>query len=456
MNLMKIKDSLEYFINSIYFHIFIAVLTLFGNLFSCEIAVLCISFAFVFIGLCICEDMRFILSPILFINFTISTKSLNNGLFLKNGFIVWAIVMVAVLIGFIIFHFIKYKKSFKPVLKSKFFMGYMALFSIYLLNGLFNSFYTVGSFLFVLVMIAMFSIPFFVFGAGIKPSKELKEHFILIMLLTSAIVIIELFNLIVFGDVISNGAFIKERIALGWSTWNGIGAILAVCLPIHFYMAITKEHGYIFFITAIISYVSIALTLSRGSLLVATFISLVCVIIGCIKGKNVKLFRICTLTAIVCATILLIALWDKISTVLSDYLERGFDDNGRFELYKVGIKAFLDHPIFGAGFANIYSYGPITPEFFAISTPIMCHNTIIQILASCGIVGICGYFFHRYQTIRFAFKYRSSLFVIFSALCISALLLTSLLDVHFFITYHILYYSTIICIVEKYISSNNI
>ena len=324
------------------------------------------------------------------------------------------------------------------------------LFSVYLLNGLFNSPYkNIGAFLFVALMIVMFSFPLFIFGAGIKPSKELKDHFLIIIFLTSVIVMIELFALILFGDVINDGSLIKEHIVLGWSTWNGIGAILAVCLPVHFYLAITKKHGYIFFITAIISYLAIALTLSRASLLVATLLAAICVIIGCIKGENVKMFRIATLIAALLALIGFIVFWSKISTVFTDYLERGFSDNGRFGLYKDGMKSFFAHPIFGAGFANVYSIGPVTPEFFAISTPIMCHNTIIQILASCGVIGLCGYLFHRYQTLKFLYEQRKSLFSVFSALCVSALLFTSLLDVHFFITYHILYYATILCVAEK-------
>jgi hypothetical protein len=74
--------------------------------------------------------------------------------------------------------------------------------------------------------------------------------------------------------------------------------------------------------------------------------------------------------------------------------------------------------------------------------PARYHNTYVQLLASCGSVGFFAYVYHRYDTLRMVFK-EQNIEKYFLNLCISGLLLTSLLDCHFFnfgpgLTYSIL------------------
>lgn len=466
MNLLKIKNGFLTFLNGYIFPVCVAVLALISSIFGLEIVTICAIAIICSLGIIFCDDLRFMLSPVLFITFAISNKSLSSGLFGKTGFVISVVVAILVLVGSIIAHFVIYKVSFKPVLKSKLFPAFIVLFLVYLLGGAFNlkkysidgvnlGGFSIEGLIFVLVMILMLSIPFFLLGSGIKSSSDLRKYFVWVLFLGSIIVTLSVFHLICFGDVFKNGSIIKEKIVLGWSTWNGIGAILTVLLPVHFYIASIYKRGYIFFITGIISYLAIVLTLSRASLLVSTLILILCVIYGCIKGENKKLFRILTLVGIIVAILGIIILWNKISAVLVDYLNRGFDDNGRFQLYVWALQTFLRHPILGSGFEYVYVIKPVQSDILAIGTPFLCHNTLIEILAACGIIGFCGYIYHRYKTAKLFIERRRDSFSVFMALCIIGLLLTSLLDVHFFIFYHILYYSSILTMVEK-VSSTEI
>ena len=74
---------------------------------------------------------------------------------------------------------------------------------------------------------------------------------------------------------------------------------------------------------------------------------------------------------------------------------------GRDEGYVAGWKQFLNHPILGGSFYPI-DYPLFTwatsGEFISFFPP-RWHNTVIQVLASCGIVGMIGYSFHRLQTL---------------------------------------------------------
>ena len=69
-------------------------------------------------------------------------------------------------------------------------------------------------------------------------------------------------------------------------------------------------------------------------------------------------------------------------------------------------------------------------------------------LGSCGVVGIAAYLYHRVSTVRLTFRkpnlYKSTL-----ALCIFTLMAFCLLDVIFFITYPLLFYTLMILFMEK-------
>ena len=127
-----------------------------------------------------------------------------------------------------------------------------------------------------------------------------------------------------------------------------------------------------------------------------------------------------------------------------------FNDSSRFNIYKEGFKAFLKYPVFGQSFfpTDFVPYDFSILDSFSSFFPPRWHNTIIQILSSCGIVGILAYLFHRFQTIKLFFKNRS-LEKSFIFLSILVLLLTSMLDCHFFNIGPTLFYSMALAFSEK-------
>jgi O-antigen ligase len=232
---------------------------------------------------------------------------------------------------------------------------------------------------------------------------------------------------------------------VGWGMWNNIGGMLAMLLPIHFYFAATvKKLGAAFYISGAISFLAIVLTLSRSSLLVSCLIIVISAIACCFFGNNKKICRIITGAIFAIGVLGIILLWNKISSILGDYLSRGLDDNGRFDIYKKGFENFLQNPIFGGGFYSVDAQ----EHTFAFFLPDRYHNTIIQMLGACGIVGLLAYAFHRYQVVRL-FWLKRSLYTFFAFLSICALLLTSLLDNHFFNFYPTFIYSIILAIISN-------
>ena len=86
--------------------------------------------------------------------------------------------------------------------------------------------------------------------------------------------------------------------------------------------------------------------------------------------------------------------------------------------------------------------------FFEQSIYLLCHNTYVQILASCGSVGIIAYLYHRYQTLKLYFK-EINTEKIFLGICIFALILISVLDCHLFNIGPALIYGGVLLCTEK-------
>ena len=321
------------------------------------------------------------------------------------------------------------KRALASFAKSRLLMGFILLSASALLNGCLNfKEYQLGNLLYALAFIFSLLGIFFLFSINLNNNTDLKSYLMFVLYVISVVVTLELFIAFTNQIQIVNGQIVKESVKIGWGMWNNIGGILTLLLPIHFYYATTiKRYGAVFYITGLISYGAIALTLSRSSLLTSTFILLACVVIACFLGSNKLLNRIFTGALFTLGIIAFILLWGKISSILGDYLSRGLDDNGRFEMYLHGLKNFLSHPIFGGGFNSSYA----TEHQFIIFLPYRYHNTIIQLLASGGIVMFMAYSYHRIETLIMCFK-KLTLEKFCIGLCIAGLLSTSLLDCHFF------------------------
>ena len=221
-----------------------------------------------------------------------------------------------------------------------------------------------------------------------------------------------------------------------------MGCMLTMLLPIHFYLAaFSKKFSFVFYLTGVISYIAIVLSLSRSSLLVSTILIFASVIYVCFYGKNKISNRIITVFFIIVGITGIVILWDKIQNILNDYIVRGLSDNGRFNIYIDGLVKYLQYPVFGTGF---FSYSIHQSGWL----PFGFHNTIIQMLASCGTVGIVAYLYHRFKTVQICYKKKSARnFPLY--LSIAGLVLTSLLDVHFFNIYPAFYYSLILLTIER-------
>jgi O-antigen ligase len=126
---------------------------------------------------------------------------------------------------------------------------------------------------------------------------------------------------------------------------------------------------------------------------------------------------------------LIVLLWSKIQSLLGDYFARGFDSNGRYELWAIALKNFADCPIFGRGFSGFESVHKLESGAFAHMGPMptMAHNTLFELLSATGIVGTLAYGYYRVVSLIPVFK-RPTLQKTMLALSLLVTLGGSLLD----------------------------
>ena len=443
----KIKKTVSALLDGYYYPIFVAVIVLIGHLFSCEFFALSLIFVSVFLGFLLCDTLKFLISPFLMALFTVSQKSVLAGTFYSSPFKIFIIICAVTFVCFAVAHFVIYRKKIvvSEFLKSKLFLGYVLLAAAFLLNGLFFfEGFTPGNITYALALIGTLCASFALFAVNLDFTNELKRYFLYVLYVASMVIVVEFFAFFAGQIRIENGEIVKESVIIGWGICNNVGAMMAMLIPIHFYFAAYKKRGYIFYATGVLSYIAVALSLSRASLLAATFLICACAVAVCFIGPNKKQNRIITASLAFVGILGLILLWGKISKVFGDYLSRGFDNNGRFDIWRHGLNEFVRHPIFGAGFYSgyptEYQYVPFLPYRY--------HNTIIQLLATCGLFGFLSYAFHRFQTVKLFLSKKSGV-SLFLALCLSGLLIASLLDNHMFNLYPCIYYSLILLIFEK-------
>ena len=137
----------------------------------------------------------------------------------------------------------------------------------------------------------------------------------------------------------------------------------------------------------------------------------------------------------------------KIKKSLGFSFKNGFSSNSRLDIYENAIEIFYSFPLFGGGFYGINS--TLMPDEVGWNSffPRMWHNTIFQVMATGGLICLFAYLIHRIQTICLIIKKRNTE-NIFAALCIAALLLTSLLDCYLFQLGPMLLYASAFAFIE--------
>lgn len=401
-------------------------------------------------ALLICHDFRFAVLPFLCSIFIVSVQDYtpsNPGYaerYLKPGVLIPLATVLTLLLAALVCFIVRNRKISNPLSKQSILWSMVIFCAALLCNGIFSSHYTVKNLFFVFFMIFSLLVVYILFALFLRFDKTSFDYFLYCLVIAGLLILAEL--VFAYGTTVQfeNGEIVKGSVVLGWGVWTNIGGMLAFLMPACFYFAASHKHGWIGFLLGLFEYFGIVLSQSRGALLVGSLVLVCCLTFLCFCGNNKKINRIFTLGIFSFAVLVFGVFSQKFIGLVQNFLNMGFADNGRFEMWSIGLHNFLKNPIFGSGFYDSYS----TLDWDMGIYPYLYHCTVVQLLGSTGLVGTLAYAYHRFCTVRLVVKHPSAKKT-FLGFCILSLLLFSLTDVLFFKTYPTIYYSLMLLFIER-------
>ncbi len=312
--------------------------------------------------------------------------------------------------------------------------GFAALGLAYLLSGGGSSHYSSRTVLFGFVQIASLAFFYLYFHFTLDFKKIRKDYAPALFFVIGLFLSVQIIGM--YGGKwvhLPDGSVDRTWLYTGWGTYNNVGGVMAMCIPAPFYFVTARKRGYFFMFPAIYFLIAVFLTQSRGSILFGTVVFIACLIWVLIKTRGrvkqgVLLFSIAIILLLM---LLLFAFQGKIDALFASLKEAGTDDSNRFNIWKRCWKTFKGNPVLGVGFYDTPGFGFAYNANHGAFMPARAHNTIIQLFATGGVVLVAAYILHRVETFVLLFK-KPSPEKTFAFFVVLALILTSLLDCHFF------------------------
>ncbi|MBR2937739.1 MAG: O-antigen ligase family protein [Oscillospiraceae bacterium] len=329
--------------------------------------------------------------------------------------------------------------------------GMLVLAITYAISGLTSgqwSEYGLRNLLFSFIQLVAVAGLYFLLSGAVKWELAPREYLPWTAICVGYILVAEMLNIYAAKEVIVNGAISRVEIATGWGHYNSIGALLTIIIPLSFLLT-GKRYGGFAYLSALLFYVILLFTCSRGSILFGTVIFTLSYILSLVHSRNARR-QIWMHIGVLALLIFAVArCWEPIQQLFSDFQTEGLESPERITNYREGMKQFLKFPVFGGSFypVDYWPYAWATADTFSMLFPPRWHNTLVQLLATGGVVCLAGYLFHRVQTIRLFVKDFSTE-KLFLGLSVLALLLTSIVDCHFFNVGPVLTYSAVLAFAE--------
>lgn len=451
----KSAEGFRRFAASKYYIVSVAATALFFFSTGLELAGIVISAVLFAAALIFTDNERYAMPPLLTLIFQLSFR--HDGDKVVNYYsqplaIAFFAVAVIIIAAAMVFYALKIRpnrnRSF-GIKNRKMLLPTAVLAAVTVLGGLFYSPYDFASLLYAFGIGGMF-LAFYIGFAYLTDGTEetriyLAKTTVSVMLLICAeLIVFYAFNFPSYGILSSSW---KGSMTIGWGMSNTIGALLVMLIPSAYYL-MNKNVNFTFnYIAVFIAIDAVYFTMSRAALLVGVPMCVVLSVITFLSKRELRkktAIASALFVAIVVCFALIVILTDKLS-VFADFFIRnsisGSGDvstasRGRTELWAGYWESFKSAPIFGIGFYNaFYKFMSSTMTMFSG----MAHNTVFQYLGSCGIVGIAGYAYHRYASVKLYVKDYSYEKLMFAAGC-AALVLMSLFDVFFTSPYFTMFY----------------
>lgn len=447
------------FLLSPYYFFLIGALTVLASVFSAELVVYSI---FILIGLYISFCGRDYLALIPIVICCYISPSIGNNPGKSESSIFYGesgiyLVCIAVLFALSLIMRLCIDPEFGGMkflrAKRKLLPGMLILGGAYLLGGAFSGHYFdhgMSNILFAFIQFVSIFGMYYLFTGAVNWHRARRGYLAWTGLCVGFSILFQLGYIYITNDVIVEGVIQRERIYSGWGNYNNMGAMLAMMIPFAFQLATIRRRNWIYHLCALSFVFGTIFTCSRSAILVSAVIYMLSCGLLVYKDLHTKSSLVMHFVTLSLVLLLLLFFHDALYHLFQELIERGMNPSNRDEIYKEGMKQFLKFPIFGGSFypTDYIPFDFSEIEAFSSFFPPRWHNTVVQILASCGAVGMAAYLYHRVETAKM-FLQKQFVGKAFIAISILTLLGTSLLDCHLFNVGPALFYSMALAFAEK-------
>lgn len=429
---------------------FAAVATLLmacSEIFAIEIAVIYCYLAFGLLIFLVCDDMLPIV-PMVCCGYMLFSAQNNPGKFPDALFgqpggmlaLFYAIILIVILlVGRLVSMLMEGEKHGAPKLT----LGFLLLGAAYLLGGLFSPYYDGKTVLMGFVQIASLCGFYFYFYYTVRWDKVPAHYLPMIVSIIGVGMLAEIVGMYFNEGVVKeDGTINRVGLYTGWGIYNNVGCVMAMIMPAPVYFAVKQKNGWMYTILSVFFYLGVLLTQSRGAMLFGSVVFLGCIVVTLIGSKKQeKLWNGIVYAALALGGIVCIFVFkEQVDRLFGSMLKQGMNDAARFDTWRACWERFLEYPSFGVGFYKtpgtlltedgMYTnFADGTPEGYFLA--LRAHNTFFQLIATGGAVALVAYAVHRIQTLILCL-HRPSTFKFVAALCVGAMLLTSITDCHVF------------------------
>ncbi len=328
-------------------------------------------------------------------------------------------------------------------------LGFLALGIAYLLSGAFTEGYGGKELAYAALQIVSLCATYFYFYYTVDWEQRNIGDGAMMLTAVGVGLFLEIVAMYFRPDVIQaiqNHTFDRGMLLSGWGVYNNVGGMMAMLMPAPFYFACVRKKGWAYLLLADVFLGGVFLTQSRGAMLAGGLVYVTCCVFTVIytpKERRIENLLVLSLLLVAIGVIAIAIFLQPENSIMWSTIATGMYGNGRLNIYKAGWEQFLDAPILGKGFyapfedrekyfsilfEHQYGWENIGDSYFI---PPRYHNTIVQLLASGGLVALLAYGYHRFQTVLLFVK-KPTVHKTFLGLAVCAHLLASLLDCHFF------------------------
>ena len=461
----SVLQQINRFLYSPAYFLYLGGLTILSNVFGMEL----FSYTLIIltaIGVCLCARDLLPLMPMFVCGYISPSLNNNPGLnthsvFSFAGGGIYLLVMLAVVAICLVYRLVTDLdfggKQFLTK-KRSLLSGMLLLGAAYAVSGIASgqwAEYSWRNLLFAFFQFVAIAGLYYLFSGAVRWDLAPRAYLFWTGICVGYVLLVELIGIYIKENVIVEGVILRGRIINGWGHYNNMGALLAMVIPLPFFLTGKGKYAWFAYLSAFLFCVGLLFTCSRGSILVGVPIYVIAYVLSVFHSRHARsikwmhVFHAC----IVGVPILVAVIFHKeLGRLFQELPAVGVDLSSkmRIETYAEGFRQFLKFPVFGGSFFPLkedlyqWAYDGTT---FAFLFPPRWHNTPVQLLASGGVVCFLAYTVHRVQTVRLFTKQFSGE-KLFVALSIAALLLTSLVDCHFFNIGPVLLYSAMLAVAE--------